>query len=135
MEKNTSVLQKTLVIVIAVAILFTSGFVLGAMSAQIKALEAVQNTTVEDTTVTTTEPSTSVPTTAAPVVTTTAPATTETTTEAPSSTEATSDTTTTAPAEEETEEDEPFFLIKIKIAILEFCKKIIDFKISILNSL
>ncbi len=133
MDKNNLIIKKTIVIVVTIAILFTSGFVLGALSAEIKELapvaEQVTESTTESTTVPTTQtPTTQAPTTAAP---TTTEAPTEPSTEAP--TESTTETTE-APAEEAPEE-EPCFLIKVALTILELCKTIIDAVISFLSSL
>ncbi len=132
MDKNNLIVRKTIVIVITIAILFTSGFVLGALSSEIKELapvvEQTTESTTESTTVTTTAPTTQAPTTAAP--TTTEP-TTEATTEAP--TESTTETTTAAT--EETTEEEPCWLIQIILTILELCKTVIDAVISFLSSL
>ncbi len=134
MDKNNLIVRKTIVIVITVALLFTSGFVLGALSAEIKELApvAVQTTesTTEATTESTTTPTTQAPTTSAAPTTTTEP-TTEATTEAP--TESTSETTTAVT--EETTEEEPCCLVKIALTVLELCKTIIDAIISFLSSL
>ncbi len=137
MDKNKILIQKTITIVIVVALLFTTGFVLGAVTAEIKELNApVVEQVTESTTAPTTEapttvaPTTEAPTTAAP---TTTEAPTETTTTEPS-TEATTETTTEA-ATEETTEEEPCLLVKILLGILDIKKKIIDFVISILSSL
>ncbi len=138
MDKNKILIQKTITIVLVVALLFTTGFVLGAVTAEIKELNApVVEQVTESTTVPTTEaptteaPTTQAPTTAAP---TTTEAPTETTTTEPS-TEATTETTTTEAATEETTEEEPCLLVKILLGILDIKKKIIDFVISILSSL
>ena len=136
MDKNKILIQKTITIVIVVALLFTTGFVLGAVTTEIKELnQPVAEQVTESTTAPTTEtPTTQAPTTQAP--TTTAPtteATTEATTAEPT-TEATTETTTEAAAEETTEE-EPCFLVKLILKILEIKKQIIDFVISILSSL
>lgn len=140
MDKNKILIQKTITIVIVVALLFTSGFVLGAVTAEIKELSPV----VEQVTESTTAPTTEAPTTQAPVTeapTTTAAPTTEAPTEAPTTeepsteapTESTTESTTEAPAEETTEE-EPCLLIQIILKLLDFKKQIIDFVISILSS-
>lgn len=145
MEKNKILVQKTITIVIVVALLFTTGFVLGAVTAEIKELNApvaeqvTESTTVPTTEATTQAPTTQAPTTAAPTTAapTTAAPTTEPTTEATTaepSTEATTEATTEA-ATEETTEEEPCFLIKIILAILDIKKQIIDFVISLLSSL
>ncbi|MBE6775735.1 MAG: hypothetical protein E7543_06040 [Ruminococcaceae bacterium] len=134
MDKNNLLVRKTIIIVVTVAILFTSGFVLGALSAEIKelapAVEQVTESTTESTTVTTTQaPTTLPPTTAAP------------TTEAPTepSTEAPSESDTTEAATEETTdaatEEEPCCLVQIALTILELCKTVIDAVISFLSSL
>ncbi len=133
MDKNNLIVRKTIVIVITVALLFTSGFVLGALSAEIKELAPVAVQTTESTTEATTE-STTTPTTQAPTTTaapTTTEPTTEATTEAP--TESTSETTTAVT--EETTEEEPCCLVKIALTVLELCKTIIDAIISFLSSL
>lgn len=136
MDKNKILIQKTITIALVVALLFTSGFVLGAVTAEIKELSPV----VEQVTESTTAPTTEAPTTQAPVTeapTTTAAPTTEAPTEAPTteepSTEAPTESTTEAPAEETTEE-EPCLLIQIILKLLDFKKQIIDFVISILSS-
>ena len=138
MDKNKILIQKTITIVIVVALLFTTGFVLGAVTAEIKELNPVIEEVTESTTTPTTEaPTTQAPTTQAP--TTAAPTTeapTEITTTEPSTeatTEATTETTTEA-ATEETTEEEPCLLIKIILKILEIKKQIIDFVISLLSS-
>lgn len=132
MDKNNLLIKRTIVVVIMVALLFTSGFVLGAVTAEIKelapAVEQVPPTTESTTVPTTAAPTTQPPTTAAP---TTEP-TTETTTEA--TTETTTEATTEATTEETTEE-EPCFLVKILLTLLDFKKQIIDFIISLLSSL
>ncbi len=134
MEKGHTIIQKTVTIVLVVALLFTTGFVLGAVTAEIRELAPVVEQVTETTTTTTAPTTTEIPTTAAPTTTTTAP-TTETTTTTEPSTEETTETTTTAPETEETTEEEPCFLIKVALTILDFCKQIIDFIISILSSL
>ena len=135
MDKGNLLVKKTILVVITVAILFTAGFVLGAVTAEIKELAPVVEQTTESTTAPTTlPPTTETPTTQAPTTTTTTAPTTETTTTEPS-TEATSDTTTTAPSTEEAPAEEPCFLVKIALTVLEFCKTVIDFIISILSSL
>ena len=131
MDKNNLIVRKTIVIVITVAILFTSGFVLGAMTAAVKELAPVVEQTTESTTVTTTAPTTAAPTTQAP--TTAAPTTTEAPTTEPT-TEATTETTTEAVTEETTEE-EPCCIVKIALTILELVKTVIDAVISFLSSL
>lgn len=135
--KDNSTLRKGISISLVITILFTCGFVLGALTKAIESMNAepVPETTV--TVVTTTqapvtqapETTTAVPTTAAPETTTAVPET-ETTTTVPSSEE----TTTTAPAEEETEE-ELGFIAGLIVSLLEFKKQIIDFIISICGSL
>ncbi len=136
MDKNKILIQKTVTIVLVVALLFTTGFVLGAVTAQVKKL----NTVVEEVTEPTTAPTTEAPTTQAPVTvppTTTAPPVTEAPTEAPTTTEPTTEApaeSTTEAATEETTEDEPCLLIKIILKILDIKKQIIDFVISILSS-
>ena len=123
MDKN---IKKTIIIVLTVAILFTSGFILGALTAEFRKFTPVIE---EITTVTTTVPSTTqTPTTAPPVITTTAPVTTETTT-----TTATTETTTATTTE--AEKDEPCCIIRCLIKFLDFCKQIIEFIISVLSSL
>ncbi len=136
MDKNKILIQKTITIALVVALLFTSGFVLGAVTAEIKELSPV----VEQVTESTTAPTTEAPTTQAPVTeapTTTAAPTTEAPTEAPTteepSTEAPTESTTEAPAEETTEE-EPCLLIQIILKLLDFKKQIIDAVISLLSS-
>ncbi len=133
MDKSNLLVKKTIIIVITVAILFTSGFVLGALSAEIKELAPVVDQVTESTTESTTVPTTETPTTQPPttVAPTTEP-TTETTTEAP--TESTTETTTEA-ATEEAPEEEPCCLVKIALTILELCKTVIDAVISFLSSL
>lgn len=133
MGKDSPIIQKTITIVLVVALLFTSGFVLGALTAKIKELAPVVEQVTESTTVTTTAPTTTeIPTTMAP--TTTEPTTTEPTTTEPTTTESTTEATTEAVTEEESG-DEPCFLVKIILAILDIKKKIIDFVISLLSSL
>lgn len=132
--KDNLIIRKTVMIVIVVAILFTSGFLLGAVTAKIKEL-APADTSVAATTVPTTE-TTTVPTT----VTTTVPTTEATTTTEVTTTEATTTTETTVAEETTTEaaaeeKKETHWLIQILIDILEFCKQIKDFLISILQSL
>ena len=137
--KDFSTLRKGISISLVIAILFTCGFVLGALT---KAIDSMNVDPAPETTVVTTtqapttaapETTTSVPTTAAPT-TTAAPETTtsaaETTTVAPE----TETTTTTAPTEEGTEE-EVGFIAGIIIKLLEIKKQIIDFIISLVSSL
>lgn len=134
MDKSNLLVKKTIIIVVTIAILFTSGFVLGALSAEIKELAPVAEQVTESTTESTTTPTTQAPSTQAP--TTQAPTTAAPTTQAP--TEAPSESTsesTTAAATEETTEEEPCCLVKIALTILELCKTVIDAVISFLSSL
>lgn len=127
--KDNLIVKKTISVMLVVAILFTCGFLLGALTAKIKSIET-------PVAVATTEPTTTQPTVTVPETTTTEPTTTtEVTTTTQPTTEATTTTevTTTAPAE--TEEEEKCWLIELLIQILEFCKQIKDFLISILESL
>lgn len=148
-----TIIKKGVFISVVIAILFTCGFILGAVMSTVDAIEVDQ--TPESTTVVTT---TQAPTTAAPettvpttVPTTAAPETTVPTTAAPETTSPSTDsaTTTTAPSSNDGSttssgatdtpdgetEKEPGLLIRIFIGILEFAKKIIDFVLSILTSL
>ncbi len=134
--KDTATLRKGISISLVITILFTCGFVLGALT---KAIDKMAVAPAPETTVVTTtqppETTTAVPTTAAP--TTTEPTTTEPTTTAAPETETTTtapseETSTTAPEEEPAKE--PGFLAGLIISLLEFKKKIIDFIISLVSS-
>ncbi len=137
--KDFSTLRKGISISLVIAILFTCGFVLGALT---KAVDSMNVEPAPETTVVTT---TQAPTTVAPETTTTAPTTAaptttaapETTTSAPETTTSASEaetTTTTEPSEEGTEE-EGGLIAGIIVKLLEAKKKIIDFIISIVSSL
>lgn len=130
--KDILIVKRTISIVIVVAVLFTAGFLLGALTAEIKELAPV--TDVVATTVPTTQPTT-VPETTTTEPTTTAPATTEPTTTEVTTTEATSTTAAETTTEAAESEKETHWLIQMLIDILEFCKQIKDFLISILQSL
>ncbi len=131
--KDLSTIRKGISISLVITILFTCGFILGALT---KAVEAMNVESVPETTVVTTqapttvapETTTAVPTTAAPETTTSVAESTTTTTQ-PSVT----DDTTTAPSEEV--EEESCTIVSIFVSILEFFKQIIDFIISALQSL
>lgn len=133
--KDISTLRKGISISLVITILFTCGFVLGALTKAVDSMnvepvpETVVTTTQAPTTTAAPETTTAVPTTAAPETTTAVPET-ETTTTAPSSEEA----TTTAPTEEEAEE-ELGFIAGLIVSLLELKKQIIDFIISIFSSL
>ena len=123
--KDTATLRKGISISLVITILFTCGFVLGALT---KAIDKMAVAPAPETTTavsTTAAPTTTAPTTTEP--TTTAAPETETTTTAPSE-----ETSTTAPEEEPAKE--PGFLAGLIISLLEFKKKIIDFIISLVSS-
>ncbi len=119
--KNKFTIEKTLSIVLVVVILFSTGCILGAVSSQNAALDAAA--VIADTTQSTTETTTQ---------TTTQPTTESTTTTTQPSSD---DTTTTQAAEEEGSDGILGMITGLLIKLLEFKKQIVDFIISILQSI
>lgn len=127
-NKNNKHIQKVIIYVLVVALLFTSGFILGALTAKFREYTPVIAPTPEIT-ATAAPVTTETPTTAPAVITTTAAPSTEPTTQE-------NTTSTTAPTTQvAAEEDEPCCIIRCLLKILEFLRQVIDFIISVLSSL